>query len=236
MIRRNARLGVVSGVMVAAFCCLVWFGFELGTERSANPSIWIEANAPIGATNLVSTIYLGARLFDTVLEVLVFAVAVLGVRHYLEEKARQVSTVETLPESHVVRVSAHLLLPLITLLGIYVTVFGHLSPGGGFSGGVIVASGVLLVAIALGPHAIGQRIPPERLEWFEWIALLMILAIVLIPAVAGDPPLSGILPPGQFGRLYSGGDLLPLNLLIGAKVFIGSWGIIHHFLQHRGEI
>ena len=227
--------------LTATFCVVVLLGFGFSApqgaavERSTDVGRWIEVARQTGAVNVVSAIYLDARLFDTLLEVLVFAVAVLGVRFYLTTRGRA-EPVESIPESSVVRVAADILLPLILLVGIYVTLHGHISPGGGFSGGVIAGSGLLLAAIALGTGAVAARFSRRLLDRLEWGALLGILLVAAVPILFARAPLSNLLPPGIPGRIGSGGSILLYNMLIGVKVFIGSWVIVRHFVDHRGDI
>lgn len=190
--------------------------------------------AETGASNRVAGIYLNYRLLDTLLEVLVFSVAVLGVRHYLR-KSDQVDLPD-LPESEVVRTAVSFLSPLALLLCMFFAVFGHISPGGGFAAGVIAASALLYVAIAHGMEATEAKLNPVRLAMIEEGILLGLLFFVLAPIVTGRAPLTDLLPKGEPGQLISAGSIPIYNLLIMAKVFLGSWLVIAAFAQHRGEL
>lgn len=194
-------------------------------------SIPLEAT---GASNRVSGIYLNVRLFDTLIEILVFSVAVLGVRYYLRHSAKVV--LPDLSESAVVRTAAGILGPLALLLSAFFATLGHLSPGGGFAAGVIAASAMLYVAIAQGMQATEDRFPPQRIASAEKGILLFLLAWTLLPMAFGEPPLSEVLPQGTPGRLLSAGSILPYNILIAVKVFFGAWLVIAAFAQHRGEL
>ncbi len=236
MIRSFSPLAWIGLLLAVAFCVIVWTGFDYARGDAPDPSAWEQAARTLGVRNVVSGIYLGTRFFDTLLEVLVFAVAVLGVRFYLAVPDSADESTAPIPESHVVRVSANILLPLVLLIGLFVTINGHISPGGGFSGGAIAASGLLLVALALGGDGISERFHDERFERIEWGMVLALLALALLPVLFALPPLSNLLPSGRLGTLSSGGNVPLYNVLIGIKVFIASWVIIHHFLRHRGEI
>jgi multicomponent Na+:H+ antiporter subunit B len=234
--RRRLLFPAFCLLAVAAFVALVSLTFEYDPESSSGAEIWIPIAQEVGAANAVSSIYLGTRLLDTLLEVLVFTVAVLGVRYFLELPARESVTTEEIPESHVVGLSAYILLPWILLVGIYVTVYGHISSGGGFSGGVIAATALLFVAVAVGPETLERRLNESRNERIEWAFLVALLLFALGPVAFGAAPLSNLLPRGTPGTLFSGGSLLPYNVMIGIKVFVGSWAIVHHFVRHRGTI
>jgi len=140
----------------------------------------------------------------------------------------------TIPESHVVRASAEALFPFLLLLGVYLAAYGHLSPGGGFAGGTVAATGLLLCTIAVGGDLIARRIRQEALERLEWGLPLAILLFALVPLFLGRPLLSAPFPVGR--GFFGSGSILLYNLLIGLKVFIGSWVIIHGFIEHRGGV
>ncbi|MEW5826544.1 MAG: MnhB domain-containing protein [Candidatus Bipolaricaulota bacterium] len=222
--------------VVAAFCGLVLSQFGLGQERASDAELWMRAAASLGARNVVSAIILGVRLLDTLVEVIVFTVAVLGVRYFLKIQEESTKAGEEIPESPLVAASSAILLPGILMLGAYVTVCGHLSPGGGFSGGAIAASALLLAAASLGAERVSARFAESRFERVEWGALAILLLVTLAPALLGRAVTTDLLPAGVRGNLASGGTILPYNVLISVKVFLGSWVIVHHFLRHRGEI
>lgn len=234
---RRAPVGfVLVGVcLILAFCGAVLADFGYVGPHASSPDRWIDAAGAIGTANVVSGIYLNVRLLDTLLEVLVFAVAVLGVRFYLIARGRP-EPAEEIPESRVVRIAADVLLPLILLASIHVTVYGHLSPGGGFAGGVVAGSGLLLAALAVGTDRVASRLGGHLLARVEWAALFGIFLLATVPILFGRTPLADLLPPGTPGRVASGGSTLLYNGLIGLKVFIGSWIIARHFVDHRGEI
>lgn len=224
-------------VLVTCFCALLMMTFEYHGAREGAGSLYVKrGTTDTGAANLVSAIYLNYRLYDTLFEILVFSTAVLGVRFYLAKRGRREEEVTRIPESQVIRTSADLLFPPILLLGIYLVLFGHISPGGGFSGGTVAGTGLLLCAIALGADVVAQRFHETALERFEWEILLAILLLALVPVLFGRLPLTDLLSHGRLGSLLSGGSILIYNALIGIKVFIGTWVIIYAFIRHRGEI
>jgi multicomponent Na+:H+ antiporter subunit B len=190
--------------------------------------------AETGASNRVAGIYLNYRLFDTLLEILVFSVAVLGVFHYLHPSDGL--ELPPLSESAVVSTAAGILCPVAFLLSMLFAVYGHLSPGGGFAAGVIAASALLYVAIAQGMKATQRQLGPQRLAFVEKLVLLAILGWTLVPMLLGRAPLSDPLPVGTPGRLLSGGSILLYNLLIATKVFLGAWVAIAAFAKHRGDL
>jgi len=235
---RRPSIGILVAlvVLLGAFCAIMWPAFISEGEGSHVGGIYLrQGTSDTGASNLVSAIYLNYRLYDTLFELLVFSVAVLGVRFYLVGRKKE-EEIERIPESQIVRLSADLLFPPILLIGVYLSLFGHLSPGGGFSGGVVAGSGLLLYAVALGADSVAQRFHENVLERVEWSVLLGIFLLGLLPLFFSQIPLTDLLPTGTSGRLNSGGSVVLYNALVGVKVFIGTWVIIHYFLRHRGEI
>lgn len=232
----RAVVPVLSVLAVGTFCGLVLRDFGVRGVGEEASLVWVAAARTLGARNVVASIVLGVRLIDTLVEVLVFTTAVLGVRYFLELPDGRAEAPEVIPESRLVTVSASVFLPLVFVIGAYVTVFGHLSPGGGFSGGAIAASGLLLAAVAVGAKQVDARFHESTSERIEWGALVALFVLGLVPVVWGRLPLTDLLPAGTQGRLASGGTILSYNLLIGVKVLMGSWVVIHHFLRHRGEV
>lgn len=116
-----------------------------------------------------------------------------------------------------------LAIPVIVLFGVYVFLHGHLSPGGGFQGGVIIASGFLLYLI-VKPDS---RPSHGKLSFFESTAGLAFIGIGLIGlAVSGvflDNVISGF---GEAGELVSGGLLPLIYIAIGIKVGAEMSGLV----------
>ena len=108
----------------------------------------------LGAPNVITGILLTYRAFDTLGEVAVlFMVAasvglVLGPRRARAGGSTKARSDETMPSSEIVRTGAEILVPLICIFAAYIIINGHLSAGGGFQGGAVIASGVLLTLLA----------------------------------------------------------------------------------------
>ena len=231
--KRIVRTTLAAALSLAA-CGIVIFNLPLSEEAARATDAALLATET-GAPNLVSAIYLDARLYDTLFEILVFTVAVIGVRFYL---LRRPSTARAtpIPESHVLQASAQILFPLTLLLGLYLSLFGHLSPGGGFSGGVVAASGLLLCVMSIGVETVYRRLSGAGVERLEWALPMVIVAICVLPIIFGRPILSNLLPIGQAGHVFGSSSILLLNILIGLKVTIGSWMVLYAFIRYRGEI
>lgn len=186
-----------------------------------------ELSKQMNISNSVYGIYGMYRFYDTLLELLIFSMAVLGITIFSDLGDSEKSSHTELMESHVVDSSASFLYPIIFLFGIYLAYSAHQGPGGGFAGGVIAGTGVLLLAIAIGADRIGQLFYEQFMKKVEYLILLLVLAIVLL----------GLISPVD---IYTGnrgvGVIILANLAMGTKVFIGTWTVLHFFVKHRGEI
>lgn len=125
--------------------------------------------------------------------------------------------------SPVVQVTARLLAGMLFLYGCYVILHGHLTPGGGFAGGVLVAAAFILESLAFGSVEKVERNSYTFSSVFESLGGLLFLGLALGGLLAGG---SFFMNGGLFGlgrplQLISGGIILPANIAIGIKVGAG---------------
>ncbi|MDK2866444.1 MAG: multicomponent Na+:H+ antiporter subunit [Clostridiales bacterium] len=113
-----------------------------------------------------------------------------------------------------------LLLPFVQVFGIYVILFGHLSPGGGFAGGSILGASMILYRFVYGAEASDRKFKYHYMLKIACTALIfygLIKGYVFIGAFLGWHNPVGT---GTVGSLFSGGFIMPLNVLVGAVVAI----------------
>lgn len=120
----------------------------------------------------------------------------------------------------VVKKICQFIAPTIFLFGIYVTIHGHLSPGGGFTGGVIMASAFILQILADGSILEKLRMEKWRLELTESIAIFSFLILAVLGLIIATAAIffANFLPPGVLGELASGGIIPIGNVIIGIEV------------------
>lgn len=179
-----------------------------------------------GVSNAVSGIILRNRLYDTIFEVVVFTIAILGANFLLatEKPSTKVHHFTDKPSVVLARLGA----TIAALVGIELAIRGHLSPGGGFAAGVAGGTAIGLVAITAPPEwmqAIYKRWHAATLEKLSVLVFIVLSAVTLAGAE---------LPHGELGALFSGGILPILNILVAAKVALGSWAVILVFIRYRG--
>lgn len=173
------------------------------------------APADLGAQNIVTAVIVTFRGLDTLGEVLVLFIATTGVGFLLQNKSGKSRRKPAREPSEILETGSILLTPLIILFGIYVFTHGHLTPGGGFQGGVIIATGFLLLMLARTDF----RIDTALLTAVESVSgtgylILGVLGLVLASGFLD----SRLLPEGRFGSLISGGTIPLIYSFIGLKV------------------
>lgn len=108
---------------------------------------------------------------------------------------------------------------LIILFGIYIILFGHLTPGGGFAGGVIIASSYVLLMLAFGKNFVQENLPLAICSKLDCIGALAFAVIAILGLVFGGVFFFNFL--GEHGRafdLLSAGTIPLSNIAIGLKV------------------
>ena len=124
------------------------------------------------------------------------------------------------------------LAPYVMLFGFYLISFGHLSPGGGFQGGVVIASGVILLALGRGSKTTERMFPVQRLHTIEAIAFVVFLAVGTVGIVVTGSFLGDFFTSDAGGRSPFGFIFL-LNVVIGVKVGTGVSLICLKFFEEQ---
>ncbi len=111
---------------------------------------------------------------------------------------------------------------LIFLFGIYIILFGHLSPGGGFAGGVILASSYVLLMLAFGREFVERNLPLPIASRLDCLGAFLFALIAILGLVVGGSFFVNFLYqkylPGEPFNLVSAGTIPLSNLAIGLKV------------------
>ncbi len=134
--------------------------------------------------------------------------------------------------SKIVKTVTRWVAPFIIAFGIYIALTGHLTPGGGFPGGVIIAGCFILLTLAFGKEKVDGIFDPEAAEITDSLASLAFLCMGLLGYVFGRGFLSNFIQsgfPGEPFGLLSGGNMPIINLAIGFKVG-GSLFVVFAFL------
>ncbi len=122
----------------------------------------------------------------------------------------------------IVRSLADSYLPIALILGFYVIIHGNISPGGGFQGGVLAASGVLLLYLGYGFRGIATALNMERLHKLEAVGALAYVLFAMLGIFAGYNFCCNVLfESGDIGDVWSSGTIALMNYAVGFKVLTG---------------
>ncbi len=180
-----------------------------------------------GATNIVTSVVLNYRGIDTLGEITVLFVAAVGLSTVLTI-SRKKEKKESEPASLVLTTGCRFLFPLILLFGAYIFIHGHLTPGGGFQGGAIIASAFVLAYLGCR----GRRFSETGSKIIESLGGLIFITTGLIGLTfSGHYFLSNYLPKGELNALFSAGIIPILYIAIGFKVGSELAGIIKHLME-----
>lgn len=165
--------------------------------------------------NIVTSIVVNYRGFDTLGEVTVLFLSVAGAGFVLRRTGGNRRAVGR-PSSEILQTGARMLFAPIVVFGAYIFVHGHLSPGGGFQGGAVIASAVLLLLMADRDH----HLPHGLMHWMESLVGFGYVLTGLAGLIVAGSFLSnqGVLPLGTWNKLFSGGVIPIIYILVGLKV------------------
>ena len=184
----------------------------------------------LGAPNVITGILLTYRAFDTLGEVAVLFMVAAGVGLVLSasgkssgansSSAKPSNTKDSdpkrkTPASEIVQSATQIMVPLIAIFAAYIIMNGHISAGGGFQGGAVIASAVMLLLLANPSHKLNAAF----LSITESVAgVLFVLVGIAGLIFAGGFLDNRVLPLGQFGAFFSAGAIPVLSVLLGVKV------------------
>jgi len=196
-----------------------------------------------GATNLVAGMILDYRAFDTLGESHVLFSGICAVMILLasgredKKKIMRYIAEESLYDvtaDPIVRTLTFFLMPCLLLFGVYVLLNGHLSPGGGFSGGAILGAALILYSMAYGFDKIERFMNERTIKAISCCSLGFYVVAKSYSFVTGANHLPSIISTGTPGEILSAGLILPLNVAVGMVVACTMYSIFSFF--KRGTV
>jgi multicomponent Na+:H+ antiporter subunit B len=177
-------------------------------------------------SNTVAAVVFDIRALDTLGEELILFVTAIGCAVLLrarrsDERAQAAARradEEAAQSSRSVRALSSVLVAPLLVLGIYVVAHGHLTPGGGFQGGVMLAGVLLLVFFAGRLLVLDRPRPIALIELAEAAGALAFALVAVGGLVFAAVALENFLPSGSLGELLSGGTIPLLQLAVGLEV------------------
>ncbi|MDR1429979.1 MAG: hypothetical protein LBI85_06780 [Spirochaetaceae bacterium] len=178
-----------------------------------------------GAPNLVAAVYLGYRAYDTLGELTVLLASLSAAVGFIKMGRGAVKKRDTAfprrVHTGIIDLTAGKLSPMVLLFGCYLMFFGHQSPGGGFQGGVVLASGIIFIALGRRdgrPDVRHSLFGSVMLDRVEMVSFLGILLLCLSGPLAGYAILEN---PIQGSSLDPAVYIIAFNMVIGLKVGSG---------------
>ncbi len=170
------------------------------------------------ASNVVTSIVVSYRGFDTLGEVTVLFLAATGLGVILtltRKEDDEENKDEDREPSLIVKTAARILFPMIFIFGVYVFVHGHLTPGGGFQGGTIIASAYLMMFLSYSNFKINHSI----FKSIESLSGLTFITVGLVGLIGFGVFLKlNLIPMGTFNTLFSAGLIPVVYIVVGFKV------------------
>ena len=239
-------------VSITVVCLLLFTIFQLPLfGNPTNPAVNEVVNRYVekgleetGAVNMVAGMILDYRAFDTFGESSVLFLAVTCVMMLLLRDKNNISQEEDIQQEHeriierqasdlILKRVTTLVIPCIILFGVYVVLNGHISPGGGFSGGAIMGAALILYSASYGVDAVSRFFTRKTFKTITSAALLCYGASKAYSFYTGANNLPTGIPLGVPGAIFSSGLILVLDICVGMVVACTMYGF--YILFAKGE-
>jgi multicomponent Na+:H+ antiporter subunit B len=221
--------------VIGLYLANTFFGIGFGHSdfESGVKDVYLKETVDnLKVSNAVTSIVVNFRGFDTLGEVTVLFLAVTALGSILHKRRHEHAKRQVLfASSTIVTAGSKLLFPAIILLGAYVFIHGHLSPGGGFQGGVIIATGFLLMLLAYEDYSVSHT----YLTVIESVAGITFAGVGLAGLIMGKTFLENFMPSGILNNLFSGGIIPIIYIAVGFKVAAELTGVIYTVLHEKGD-
>jgi len=223
--------GLVAVLYVWAVVGMPLFGSIFHPYRD----LAIHAAVAHGTANAVSAVNFDQRAIDTLGEETIFFASVLGAAALLrpskEEREKRGGHGGAEQVMASTRLAGYVLFPLTIIIGLDVVAHGHLTPGGGFQGGVVLATGIHLLYVAGSYDALERTRPVHLYEYSEVAGALAFVGLGFAGIVIAGAYLANVVPYGGFGHLVSAGTVDLLSFAVGIEVASGVIVMLAHFLE-----
>ena len=195
-------------------------------------------------TDVVSAVTFDYRGIDTLFEEFILFSAVAGVSILLRPLADEIRDrpEEEAPDRRIpapsptVGLFGVLFSPTLVMFGIETITHGQISPGGGFQGGVILASALFVVYIVTDYSSVERYRPNALTEASEGVGAAGYVVVGVVGLLAGAVYLTNVVPLGQPGNVLSGGTIPILNAVVGIEVAGGFVLLVSEFLDQLAVI
>ncbi|HZU72905.1 MAG TPA: MnhB domain-containing protein [Acidimicrobiales bacterium] len=204
-----------------------------GTTRHQYRDHAVAAAIGHGTANVVSAVNFDQRGIDTLGEESILLGSVVGAAALLRPARREQDHAPAGGGSvlEATRLAGYVVLAVTLLLGIDLIAHGHLTPGGGFQGGVVLATGLHLLYVAGRYPALARLRPLASFEVGEGLGAAAFAGLGVAGMAVAGSFLANVLPSGSFGDLLSAGSVPLLNVAVGVEVACGTVILLAKFLE-----
>jgi multicomponent Na+:H+ antiporter subunit B len=225
---KKSVYAVISGMLLITILSFI-MAFNYSFTGSAGEQ-FLNLNATTGSANVVTTVVTFFRGFDTLGEISVLFLASTGIGLLLQQEGNIASSLK-FESNFMLKVGSKLLFPLIVLFGVYIIVHGHLSPGGGFQGGVVIANAFLLLMLANSKFHLSHSI----IAFVESSIGVLYVIVALMGLFTMDTFLGNFLPhsSNDIGLLFSAGIIPIVYIIVGIKVGSEMSAIVENILRRE---
>lgn len=229
---------VTAAVLFTALLSVVYtmpaFGSGAATDNELTQRYVEQGMYEVGARNLVVNMILVYRGFDTFGESTVLFTAATCVIMLLMGTDTRHEDHEIEKNTTIRNTAVRALFPFVLVFGVYILLNGHLSPGGGFSGGSILGAGMILLDVSLGVETVRKFFSGTVFNVIRVGALCFYCAAITWLSICGANGLDNHIGTGIPGNLFSAGLILPINLAVGCVVASTMYTFYTFF--YRGEL
>lgn len=197
--------------------------------NSENEEVSYQESAGLesGSANIVTSVVANYRSFDTLGEITVLFLAAAGIGVVLNLNKSKKKLFAEKEASLILNTGIKILFPLLLLAGSYIFVYGHLSPGGGFQGGAVIATAFLLKMLAEKDF----KIKESTITLVESTAGIIFVGLGLYGLISRGSFLQNFIGTGTVGELFSGGIVPLIYTAIAFKVGAELTNIVKNLIE-----
>ena len=204
----------------------ILLNFDVSTTNSLGSELLNINESTTQSANAVTSVVTYFRGFDTLGEVTILFLSIFGISLGLDNMNKKSNIFSY--ENRLLKIGVEVLFPLIILFGFYIIIHGHLSPGGGFQGGVIIASGFLLMFLAKNDDF---RLNHKIITLCESFSGAGFILVGILGVLLADRFFGNFLPLGSIDDLFSGGLIPLIYIFVGIKVSAEITALVEYFIR-----
>jgi multicomponent Na+:H+ antiporter subunit B len=234
-VSRSLRTGLFAVSAAGLAALLLWavaglpdFGHYRGPYGKVLNSVAVGERH---TTNVVASVVFDYRGVDTLGEDFILFGSVIGVALLLRDIRNGGRRLSERPSSDALRLTGTAFAAALLALGLYVVAHGYITPGGGFQGGVIVASSFALIYLAGEYSAYRSLAPMAAVDLAEGTGAGGYVVVGIVSLLLGSAYLHNFGPLGTSGTLASGGSIPFLNLAAALEVAAAFVLLFTEFLE-----